>query len=124
MKTVYTTDKWHPLTMADHPGKLTWFDMIRNIIIMWMMEAPEEGDSLRIFSAIECVEEMDQEDYRGWEECAIDILQDWNLQCYLERQGIRLGQDLHPVGGADLADYWETLNKWDLETFLEQEVYR
>lgn len=20
------------------------------------------------------------------------------------------------------ADYWETLNKWDLETFLEQEV--
>ena len=76
------------------------------------------------FRTIKKYLEMDQKEYRGCEKWAIDILQDWDLQCYLERQGIRLGQDLHPVGGADLADYWETLNKWDLETFLEQEVYR
>lgn len=105
------------LTLTTHPGKLTYQDLVQNIMRMILMNE-ENLERLSAEEALQKIDQMPPKEYKSLQEQAEDNL-DWreDLKDFLSRNNIQAGMELTP--------YQETLDELEqlsMQEFLEMVV--
>ena len=90
---LYAPRNWDCLTITDHPGQLRRTDLVWNIMRMILMSDEE----LNAQEAIGLLDEMEMEEFNALKSRAEAELQEPQMQSYLERKQIQVGEKLHPM---------------------------
>ena len=103
MDTKYYAPQGAPLflTVATHPGKLTYSDLVKNLMRMMVMDETEERERLYADDAMEEIDKMNRDQYRALRESAQWYLENNPaFQVYREEHQVRPGLELHPIAEA------------------------
>ena len=122
------------LTTTTHKGTLEYRDVVTNLMRMILMS--KEGIQAR--EAMERLDQMPQQEYNDLHQQAVAWVQDSDLQDYMERKKITMGQtgdqlypiaellndpDERPMTEEELEEsLMEALNEFPMETFLSLEM--
>ena len=117
MEQKYYVAKMAPtfLTLTDHKGKLSYHDMVWNLMRMILMSSEE----LTAEEALKEMGKMPREDFKKLQTDAEAWYADWDFQAYLDREGITLGDELIPVEEVlyDMEDEEEEVSITEQETY-------
>ena len=101
------------LTTTTHKGTLDYLDVVTNIMRMILMSK----EDITAREAMERLDQMSQQEYRDLRQQGEAWMQDIDLQDYMERKNITMGQ-----AGDQLYPIAELLNDQDEEPMTEEEL--
>jgi hypothetical protein len=112
----YVPENCHWLAVSDTKGSLTETDLTWNLMRMLVMSEEEVGAK----EAFKILDEMEREPFEALQRRAEALLYDPEMQEYLERENVKVGQRLYPVEDEEkLMDYldemdWASFQQWEM----------
>ena len=98
------------LTLATHSGKLTYSDVLNNLMRMALMDDQEVPDAEE---AMQEIKQMSQEQYSNLRAWCQDRMAQEDFQKYLNNNPLPIGEEMKPI--EDVETMWETLNEFSLQ---------
>ena len=102
------------LTLATHSGKLTYSDVLNNLMRMALMDDQEVPDAEE---AMQEIKQMSQEQYSNLRAWCQDRMAQEDFQLYLDSHPLPIGEEMEPI--TEVEAMWEELNEFSLQV-LEQ----
>ena len=109
------------LTLTEHPGSLSVFDLLENIMRMLTMVRTEEHDRLTAEEAEQAIDRLSSDQYRQLRDQAREVLNSQEMQEYLYRKGITVGMPLEEVNPEEVNPQ-EIMDEFSMTEFAEMEM--
>lgn len=109
------------LTLTTRPGALTRAILVENLMRMLAMEANESHDRLTAEEANAEIDKLNRSEYQRLREKATVELDSQEMQEYLQRKRIMLGDPLVAVNEAEV-NVQEILDEFTMTEFEQQEM--